>query len=157
MTCGLELTPWGGVSMSTIQWRFWVVEGLKEGYVVAAATLVMDQLQQGEEDDERLKWFVLLGNLMFNGSSWIWGAFGFGKDNVWHLLSETDTERSSMSVSQSYGLVRGYSNKSECLSQWQWQHKLRTVAYLPKLLLCHNWTAELVNGLLFITRGLGEI
>lgn len=40
--------------MSTIQWRFFVVEGVKEGCVVADI-LVKDQLHEMEEEVERLE------------------------------------------------------------------------------------------------------
>lgn len=60
--------------MTTIQWRFCVVEEMKEGYVVAA-TLVIDQLHE-EEEEERLEWLIVLGNLRFIGSSIIWDVFG---------------------------------------------------------------------------------
>ena len=77
MTCGLEVTPWGGLSTSTIQWRFCVEEGAKERYVVdaAAAILVKDQSllheMEEEEEDKGLEWFLLLGNLMLTERSWI--------------------------------------------------------------------------------------
>lgn len=53
--------------MTTIQWRFCVVEELKEGYVVAATLVVIDQLH--EEEEERLEWLIVLGNLTFIGKS----------------------------------------------------------------------------------------
>lgn len=61
MIWGLELTPSGGLAISTIQWLLVVVEeeGTKEGEV--AVSVLDEQMQElKEEDKEKFKWFLFL-------------------------------------------------------------------------------------------------